>query len=123
MHRKVGSSQPSHKTVGSGGWGSRVPILALGLVLAAKCLVVLQLRDHPLLQPDSGLDTSAYVDLANAVRHGNLGLGPGLYYLSPFYIYFLAAALTLLKSFTAIRILQVTLGTASVAFVFLGAQA
>ena len=123
MHRNVGSSQTSHKIVGidrSRRWPS---ILALGLLLAAKLLVVLQLRDHPLLQPDSGLDTSAYVDLANAVRHGNPGLGPGLYYLSPFYIYFLAAGLTLLKSFTAVRTVQIMLGTASVAFVFVMAQA
>ena len=123
MHRKVGSSQASHKIVGIDRWRPWLPTLALGLVWAAKLLVVRQLHEHPLLQPESGLDTSAYVDLANAVRHGNPGLGPGLYYLSPFYIYFLAVSLTLLQSFTAVRILQVTLGTASVAFVFLMTQA
>jgi len=123
MHRKVGSSQASHKIVGIDRWRPWLPILALGLVWAAKLLIVRQLHEHPLLQPESGLDTSAYVDLANAVRHGNPGLGPGLYYLSPFYIYFLAVSLTLLQSFTAVRVLQVTLGTASVAFVFLMTQA
>ena len=122
-HRKVGPSQPSHNSVGASAWARVLPILALSLVWLAKLLVLWQLRDHPLLQPDSGLDTTAYVELATAVIHGNPGLGPGLYYLSPFYIYFLAVSLTLLKSFTAVRVLQVTLGTASVAFVFLTAQA
>ncbi len=123
MYRKVGPSQPSHNSVGASAWARVLPILALSLVWLAKLLVLWQLRDHPLLQPDSGLDTTAYVELATAVIHGNPGLGPGLYYLSPFYIYFLAVSLTLLKSFTAVRVLQVTLGTASVAFVFLTAQA
>ena len=49
--------------------------------------MVFQLKDHPLLQPDAGLNTTAYVNLARRVLGGNVGLGPGLYYVSPFYIY------------------------------------
>ena len=60
-------------------------------VFVLKLLVVLQLRDHPLLQPDAGLDTTAYVELAGGCSPGDLALGPGLYYVSPLYIYFLAA--------------------------------
>ena len=123
MHRNVGSSQWTHKKVATRPSPAWRPVLVLSLVWLAKLLVVLQLRDHPLLQPDSGLDTTAYVDLASAVVHGNPGLGPGLYYLSPFYIYFLAGGLTILQSFTAVRVLQITLGTGAVASVFLTTQA
>ena len=87
-----------------------------------KLLVVAQLAAHPLLQPDSGLDTTAYVGLAEEVLAGNPGLGPGLYFVSPLYIYFLAAVLFLTDSFTAVRIVQVILGSASVACIWLTAR-
>ena len=102
------------------GW--RGPILCLAGVFVLKLIVVLQLRDHPLLQPDVGLDTAAYAELARRVVAGDLGLGPGLYFISPLYIYFLAASLAVTDSFTAVRVLQVLLGTASVGFVFLSAR-
>lgn len=87
-------------------------------VFVLKLLVVLQLKDHPLVQPEVGLDTSAYAALAQQVLGGNLGLGPGLYYVSPLYIYFLAGGLASTGSYTAIRILQIVLGTLSVGFIF-----
>src|SRR6185436_16555732 len=73
---------------------------------------------HPLLQPDTGLDTTAYVDLAKRVAAGDLGLGPGLYPLSPLYIYFLAAIDAVTKSLTAARVIQAALGTVAVALTF-----
>ena len=91
-------------------------------VFVLKLVVLLQLRDHPLLQPDAGLDTTAYADLARQVLAGNVGLGPGLYFVSPFYIYFVAAVLKLFGSFTALRIVQIVLGTASVACIFVMAR-
>lgn len=91
----------------------------LGLVLALKVLAVWQLKDHTLLHPDAGLDTTAYANLARRVVAGDLALGPGLYFVSPLYIYFLAAGLWVLDSFTAVRMLQIALGTASVALIFL----
>lgn len=94
----------------------------LAAVLVLKVIVVLQLKDHPLVQPDVGLDTTAYVDLAKKVIAGDLGLGPGLYYVSPLYIYFLAAAYGVTKSFTAVRLLQVLLGTATVGLIWLMAR-
>jgi 4-amino-4-deoxy-L-arabinose transferase-like glycosyltransferase len=100
-----------------------VPVRGLLVLLAGtfvlKAIVLSQLRDHPLLAPESGLDTTAYVRLAERVLAGHVGLGPGLYYVSPFYIYFLAAALAVFHSFTAVRVVQIALGTAAVAFVFL----
>ena len=61
-----------------------------GFVLIQKIVIALQLRYLPLVQPDAGLDTTAYAQLANQVIGGNWGLGPGLYYVSPLYIYFQA---------------------------------
>ena len=97
-------------------------LVTLAAVFVLKLVVLFQLRDHPLTQPDAGLDTTAYVDLAKQVIDGNWGLGPGVYYVSPLYIYFLALALAALKSFTAVRVLQVALGTASVGFIFLSTR-
>jgi 4-amino-4-deoxy-L-arabinose transferase-like glycosyltransferase/Flp pilus assembly protein TadD len=100
-------------------WAFTLFLLA---VFTTKCIVVLQLRNHPLVQPDAGLDTTAYVELAKRVLGGDLGLGPGLYYVSPLYIYFLAAVLRVTDSFTAVRLVQVTLGTAAVAAIFVMAR-
>ena len=97
-------------------------LLFLAAVFAAKLVVLLQLLDHPLLQPNAGLDTTVYTQLAAEVVAGNLSLGPGLYFVSPLYIYFLAGALAALKSFTAARVLQIVLGTASVGCVFAAAR-
>ena len=90
----------------------------LTAVFVLKCLVVWQLRDHPLLQPDGGLDTTAYVTLARRALAGDWLLGPGQYFVSPLYIYFLAVALGVTKALTAVRVAQAALGTASVAFIF-----
>src|SRR5204863_10044738 len=98
--------------------GARVCAM-LAAVFVMKLIVLLQLRGHPMTQPNAGLDTTAYADLANRVLGGDWGLGPGVYYASPLYIYLLAAALAVVKSFTAVRVLQIALGTASVGFIFL----
>jgi 4-amino-4-deoxy-L-arabinose transferase-like glycosyltransferase len=95
----------------------------LAVVFVVKLIVVAELQHHPLLQPDAGLDTATYVQLAQRVLQGDIALGPGLYYMSPLYIYFLAATLGMSDSFTFVRIVQIALGTAAVGFVFLAARA
>ena len=97
-------------------------IAGLAVVFLLKLVVMLQLKDHVLTQPDAGLDTTAYVGLADRVLAGDIGLGPGLYFLSPLYIYFLAAVLAIGHSFTAVRLVQIALGTAAVALVFIAAD-
>ena len=91
---------------------------AIGIVFTVaallKLIVVWQLADHPLVSPDIGLDTTAYAELAKRVVAGDWGLGPGLYYVSPLYIYVLAAGLALTDSFTAVRVLQVLAGALAV---------
>ena len=84
--------------------------------------MVAQLRHHPLVQPGAGLDTTAYAELAERVINGDWGLGPGLYYVSPLYIYFLALVKSLTGSYTAVRIAQALLGTAGIAGIFLTAR-
>jgi 4-amino-4-deoxy-L-arabinose transferase-like glycosyltransferase len=94
----------------------------LAAVLAIKLIVMWQLKDHPLLQPDAGLDTTTYVHLARRVLAGDPALGPGLYYMSPLYIYFLAAGLAIADSFTFVRAIQAALGTAAVACIYISAR-
>jgi 4-amino-4-deoxy-L-arabinose transferase-like glycosyltransferase len=97
-------------------------LVLLSVTFVLKALVLYLLKDHVLLAPESGLDTTAYVQLAQRVVAGDVGLGPGLYYVSPFYIYFLAALLRLFHSFTAVRVVQIAMGTASVGLIFLMAR-
>ena len=94
----------------------------LGSVFAIKVLVLAQLQHHPLLQPEGDLDPAAYVQLARRVLEGDIALGPGLYYLSPLYIYFLAATLWVADSFTWVRLMQIALGTAAVGCIFATAR-
>jgi tetratricopeptide (TPR) repeat protein len=89
-----------------------------GLILIQKIVVVWQIRLAPSVDPWSGLDTTAYVELAQRVMAGDWGLGPGLYYVSPFYIYFLAIALKLTGSYTAVRLIQELMGTIAIWFMF-----
>jgi tetratricopeptide (TPR) repeat protein len=96
----------------------RPGVLALAGVFLVKLGVLLQLRDHPLLQPDAGLDTSVYLALAQEVVGGNLSLGPGLYFVSPLYIYFVALVLRVAGSVFWVRLVQIVLGTAAVWLIF-----
>jgi 4-amino-4-deoxy-L-arabinose transferase-like glycosyltransferase/Flp pilus assembly protein TadD len=93
-------------------------LLLLSAAFALKSVVLVQLHGNPLIQPDSGLDTTAYVTLVNKVLAGDWALGPGLYYVSPFYIYFVAICQAIFKSYTWLRLVQILLGTASVGFIF-----
>ncbi|HYT67615.1 MAG TPA: hypothetical protein VEL51_14395 [Vicinamibacterales bacterium] len=92
-------------------------------VFAVKLIVLSQLQDHPLLQPEGALDAAEYVRLARRVIDGDLLLGPGLYYVSPLYIYFLAATLSISDSLTFVRLVQIALGTAAVGCIFVAARA
>lgn len=74
-------------------------LLFLAAVFAAKLVVVLQLRAHPLLQ-----------------------LASPLPFVEPVYVWFLTAVLSLTRVLAAVRILQIALGTAAVACVFAAAR-
>ena len=101
----------------------RHPLLVfLATVFAAKLVVVLQLQDHPLLQPGTGLDSAVYTQLATRVAAGDYWLGPGLYFVSPLYVYFLAIVFAAAHAFTAARVAQIVLGTAAVGLVYVAAR-
>jgi 4-amino-4-deoxy-L-arabinose transferase-like glycosyltransferase len=103
------------------GWNWRL-LLFLAVVFAVKAIVLAQLLHHPLLEAGGGGDSSEYVTLARRVLGGDLLLGPGLYYLSPLYVYFLAALLAISDSFTFVRVVQIALGTAAVGGVYVAAR-
>jgi 4-amino-4-deoxy-L-arabinose transferase-like glycosyltransferase len=118
---RKGSARPASGVEREGTWGLAL-VLFLAAVFVVKLVVLAQLQHHPLLTPEGGLDAVSYVQLARRVLGGDLTLGPGLYYLSPLYIYFLAATLGLSDSFTWVRLVQIALGTAAVACVFVTAR-
>ena len=118
---RKGSARPASGVAREGTWGLAL-VAFLAAVFAVKLVVLAQLQHHPLLTPEGGLDAVSYVQLARRVLGGDLALGPGLYYLSPLYIYFLAATLGLSDSFTWVRLVQIALGTAAVACVFVTAR-
>ena len=96
--------------------GSNWPLLLIvAAAFVAKLIVLLQLYDHPLLEPREGLDDAVYLDLARRVAGGDLVGGDRVYYVSPFYMYFSALVLALSGlSIFALRFAQIVLGTASV---------
>ena len=99
----------------------RFPVF-LAAVFAAKLAALLQLQDHPLLRADAGLDTAVYTRLAGEVVSGNPWLTPGLYFVSPLYVYFLALILAAARSFEAARVVQIVLGTAAVGWIYVAAR-
>lgn len=104
-------------------WSGRAALAGLlAAVFIIKIVVAAQLGGHPLLQEDAGLDTSAYLHLARSVLDGKLLLGPGLYYVSPLYTYFLALALAIRDSLMFVRLIQAALGTVAVWCVFATAR-
>ena len=121
--RRTGRSAPH---AGRSSPARRSPVSGLVWFLAGvflvKLVVVWQLKDHLLLQPATTMDTGAYMDLAKRVIAGDWGLGPGLYYLSPLYIYFLALIDGASGSLTAVRVVQILFGTLSVGLIFATAR-
>ena len=98
-------------------------LLALAAVCVLKLTVLSQLGAHPLLQPGGGLDSDIYLQLAQRIASGDLLLGPGLYVLSPVYIYVLAALLVAGGgSLWFVKVAQILLGTVGCALLWLTAR-
>jgi tetratricopeptide (TPR) repeat protein len=93
--------------------------LLLAAALGVKAVVLAQLHQHPLLQPEGGLDSEVYVRLAREAAVGDWRLGPDPYFISPFYVYFLAVVFIFSGgSLLAAKLVQIVLGTAAVGLVF-----
>ncbi len=81
------------------------------LALAPRLVLLAQLHDHPLLQPEGGLDSAVYVRLAQRAAGGDWALGPAVYYVSPLYAYFLAVLFRVFGAGLLLpKLVQVTLG-------------
>jgi 4-amino-4-deoxy-L-arabinose transferase-like glycosyltransferase len=122
-HRpSAGRSKPSPAVSPAAGWQRPLLIAFLAAAFLVKLAVMIQLKDHVLTQPDAGLDTTTYAALAGRVLQGDVLLRPGLYFVSPLYIYFLAGVLAVADSFTAVRLLQIVLGTAAIWLIYVSAD-
>lgn len=94
----------------------------LTATIVLKGTVLGQLHDHPLLQPHGALDTSYYLDLARTLAAGGpRALGEPLF-VSPLYLYFLAAVFALGGGVLAAKVVQIGLGTAAVGLVYATAR-
>jgi Flp pilus assembly protein TadD len=101
--------------------GRAILFLAVA-TLVVKALVLAHFHSHPLLQPVGEMDSGAYARLASRVSGGDLLLrseGPVPFFVSPLYIYFLAAIHALSGgSLLAAKVVQIVLGTAAVGLMF-----
>jgi len=100
-----------------------LPLLLLLLAaFALKAALLAHFDTHPLLQPAGDMDSGVYARLAADVAHGDVllrGPGPVPYFVSPLYIYFLAAVHVLSAgSLLAAKVVQIALGTAAVGLVW-----
>ncbi len=123
--KKLRRTQPAPPPVApvAGPWPRWAIFAAIaGAALLVRLLVLAQLGGDPLLQPRGLLDDAVYVKLAMRVAAGDLLIGPEVYYLAPFYTYFLGLIFALTGGSVAFaRFVQVVLGAATVGLVGIAA--
>ena len=96
--------------------------LVVAAAFAVKLVVPMQLSNHPLLQPHGELDTAYYVALKPASRHGRSVGAHWAFFVSPFYVYFLAAVFAAGGSLLAAQLVQIALGAVAVGLLFATAR-
>jgi tetratricopeptide (TPR) repeat protein len=109
---------------------TRFPVMAAparwGVLLitafVVKLIVLLQFWDHPLLQPHGELDTAYYVALARRIAEEGLLAPIGAFFVSPLYVYFLAAIFAAGGSLFAAQLVQIALGAGAVGLLFATAR-
>jgi tetratricopeptide (TPR) repeat protein len=79
-----------------------------------KLVVLMQLWNHPLLQPHGELDTAYYIALSRRIAGEGLFAPIGAFFVSPLYVYFLAAVFAAGGSLFAAQLIQIGLGAAAV---------
>lgn len=92
--------------------------LVVTVAFAVKLVVLLQLWNHPLLQPHGELDTAYYVALSQHVATEGVLAPTGAFVVSPLYVYFLAAVFAAGGSLLAAQLIQIALGAAAVGLLF-----
>lgn len=106
-------------------WNPRHTRIALALILSASFLLgivsVLLFRHSPFFNLPI-IDEESYVKWADEIAGGEW-IGTKVFYQDPLYPYFLAVVFKVFgRSFLVVRLLQVAMGTLSVAVVFLAAR-
>ena len=103
-----------------------LPWRRVALIVAAafvvKVVVLMQLWNHPLLQPHGELDTAYYVTLSQRVAAEGVFAPIGAFFVSPLYVYFLAAVFAAGGSLLAAQLVQIALGAAAVGLLFATAR-
>jgi tetratricopeptide (TPR) repeat protein len=89
---------------------------------AVKLAVLMQLWNHPLLQPHGELDTAYYVALSERVASEGVLAPIGAFFVSPLYVYFLAAVFAAGGSLLAAQLVQIALGAVGVGLLFATAR-
>ncbi|MGE5835832.1 MAG: glycosyltransferase family 39 protein, partial [Acidobacteriota bacterium] len=92
--------------------------LVVAIALLVKAIVLAQLYDHPLLQPQGELDTTTYVELARTVAEGGPLAVKEPFFVSPLYVFFLAAIFKAGGSLVAARVIQILLGAVGVGLIW-----
>ena len=94
----------------------------IALIVAAafvvKLAVLVQLWNHPLLQPHGELDTAYYVTLSQRVASEGVLAPIGAFFVSPLYVYFLAGVFAAGGSLLAAQLIQIALGAVAVGLIF-----
>jgi tetratricopeptide (TPR) repeat protein len=99
-------------------WGALMGAAAF----VVKLIVLLQLRDHPLLQPLGELDTAYYVALGQRIAQDGVLAPIGAFFVSPLYVYFLAAVFAAGGTLFAAQLIQIALGATAVGLLFATAR-
>jgi tetratricopeptide (TPR) repeat protein len=94
----------------------------VAVAFVVKLAVLLQLWDHPLLQPHGELDTAYYVALSQRVASEGMLAPIGAFFVSPLYVYFLAAVFAAGGSLFAAQLIQIGLGSAAVGLLYATAR-
>jgi tetratricopeptide (TPR) repeat protein len=97
-------------------WRSVASILAAAF--AVKFVVLMQLWNHPLLQPHGELDTAYYVALGRRLADEGVLAPIGAFFVSPLYVYFLAAVFALGGTLFTAQLIQIGLGTAGIGMLY-----
>ncbi len=92
--------------------------VVVAAAFAVKLVVLVQLWNHQLLQPHGELDTAYYVTLSQRVATEGLLAPIGAFFVSPLYVYFLAAVFAAGGSLLAAQLVQIALGAAAVGLLF-----
>jgi tetratricopeptide (TPR) repeat protein len=116
----VADMNDSARATTAASWGRGALIVTTAFVV--KLIVLMQLRDHPLLQPHGELDTAYYIALSQRVALEGVLAPIGAFFVSPLYVYFLAAVFAAGGTLFAAQLVQIGLGAAAVTMLFAAAR-